>query len=135
MVDQHRFGGHEGGEKGAKNLHHSALPELEHIAHLLYFPLPLITLAEEAVTTLHSLMSALPGSERLGRSKRRHPRYNGIAIMGYDDYRTFAGDGMGNGQWAAYERALLAELAASGAPCFVGFEDLQVVDQGARLGV
>lgn len=117
-------------------LSRSALPELQHVAHLLYFPLSLVTLAEEAITTLHSLMSALPSSERLGRARRRHPRYNGIAVMGYDDYRAFTGDHAADeaaaGQWAAYERALLAELAASGAPCFIGFEDLQVVDQGTR---
>lgn len=102
------------------------------MAHLLYFPLALITVAEEAVTALHALMSALPASEHLGRTRRRHPRYNGIALMGYEEYGIFTGDAQGDGvhRWAVYERALLAELAASNAPCFIGFEDLQVVDQG-----
>lgn len=119
-----------------KKTHHhhtrSALPELQSVASLLYFPVPLITLAEEAVAALHALMAALPSNERLaarGSRRRAHPRFNGIAVMNYDEYRTFSSDEH-SAAWAAYERALLAELAASGAPCYVGFEDLQMVDSG-----
>ncbi len=110
----------------------SALPELQSVAYLLYFPIPLITLAEEAVTALHALMATLPSNERLtgrGRRRRAHPRFHGLAIRNHAEYEVFTTDNH-PAQWEAYERALLAELAASGAPCFVGFEELQDVEDG-----